>query len=87
VNPPETAVRKFGPAHGPLSPSKLLLSKWTAVSPQHKEKHFIVVRLIAGELADAPVEGVELEAVFSKRCFLMPWRELQDRSNWLQGWI
>jgi hypothetical protein len=27
-----------------LSPKKLLLSKWTAVQPLNREKHFVVVR-------------------------------------------
>jgi hypothetical protein len=29
------------PARNPISPKKLLLSKWTAVTPRHKERHFI----------------------------------------------
>ena len=33
-----------------LSPKKLLLSKWTAVQPLNREKHFVVVRVIEPEL-------------------------------------
>jgi hypothetical protein len=29
-----------------LSPKKLLLSKWTAVTPRDREKHFLVVRVV-----------------------------------------
>ena len=32
-----------------LSPRKLLLSKWTAVTPRNKEKHFFVIRVTEPE--------------------------------------
>ena len=34
----------------PLQPNKLLLSKWTAVEPRAKEKHFLVAKLVDPEL-------------------------------------
>ena len=69
-----------------LNPTKLMLSKWTAASPRHKEKHFIVTRLIQPEPEGVPIEFIELEAVYSRRCFALPWRALTDRGQWLQGW-
>jgi tryptophan-rich hypothetical protein len=69
-----------------LNPSKLLLSKWTAVAPRNKEKHFLVRKLIAPEVPDAKVEVVELEAVRTGRSFILPWMELNDASQWLRGW-
>ena len=30
----------------PLNPKKLLLTKWTAVNPLDKQKHFLVSRVI-----------------------------------------
>lgn len=69
-----------------LNPKKLLLSKWTAVVPRDKEKHFIVTQVITPEQLDLPIEWVELEAVYSRRSFSLPWRELTDTSAWLQGW-
>ncbi|MCX2860549.1 TIGR02450 family Trp-rich protein [Paucibacter sp. PLA-PC-4] len=71
----------------PLHPKKLLLSKWTAVTPQHKEKHFLVVRLVLPETPDAPVLEIELEAVHSGRSRRVAWRELRDASEWRQGWV
>lgn len=71
----------------PLHPKKLLLSKWTAVTPQHKEKHFLVVRLVLPETPDAPVLEIELEAVHSGRSRRVAWRELRDASEWKQGWV
>lgn len=69
-----------------LNPNKLLLSKWTAAKPKNKEKHFLVTQLIKPELPDAPVEHIELEAIYSHRGFILPWRELTDTEQWLQGW-
>jgi len=69
-----------------LNPKKLLLSKWTAVEPQNKEKHFIVSNLLLPDDPALPLEMIELEAVFSKRLYLLPWRDLQNTATWRQGW-
>jgi tryptophan-rich hypothetical protein len=74
-------------AINPLNPKKLLLSKWTAVVPIAKQKHFLVSRVIQPELLEAPVELVELEAVFSKATQVIAWRDLQDPAVWRQGWV
>lgn len=69
-----------------LNPRKLLLSKWTAVAPQRKEKHFIVSKVLWPDDPAAALEWIELEAVFSKRLEVMPWRDLLDVQVWRQGW-
>jgi tryptophan-rich hypothetical protein len=74
-------------AMNPLNPKKLLLSKWTAVKPVAKQKHFLVSRVIQPELPTDPIELVEVEAVFSKATQVIAWRELQDQSVWRQGWV
>ena len=51
----------------PLSPKKLLLSKWTAVQPRNREKHFVVVRVIEPDPPAVRIERIELEAVHSGR--------------------
>jgi tryptophan-rich hypothetical protein len=71
----------------PLNPKKLLLSKWTAVVPIAKQKHFLVSRVIKPDLPDAPIEFVEVEAVFSKATKVILWRVLQDDTVWRQGWV
>jgi tryptophan-rich hypothetical protein len=71
----------------PLHPKKLLLTKWTAVSPVAREKHFLVSKVIAPELPGLSIETVEIEAVFSKAVRQIPWRELQDTALWRQGWV
>lgn len=69
-----------------LSPKKLLLTKWTAVQPIAKQKHFLVSKVIAPEPPNEVIEFVEIEAVFSKKTAVIPWRDLTDSQNWLQGW-
>lgn len=71
----------------PLSPKKLLLTKWTAVNPSNKRKHFLVSKVILPDLPEQAIEYVELEAVFDKQIQLIRWRELSDSSIWLQGWL
>ena len=71
----------------PLNPKKLLLTKWTAVKPIAKQKHFLVSRMIEPDMPTDPVVSVEIEAVFSKATQVIGWRELQDHSAWRQGWV
>ena len=70
-----------------LSPKKLLLTKWTAVTPRWKEKHFLVTKVVEPEVEGGRIEFVELEAVYTKRTRVIPWRELQDTAKWRQGWL
>jgi tryptophan-rich hypothetical protein len=71
----------------PLSPKKLMLSKWTAVTPRNKERHFLVVRVVEPEPPEVRIEQVELQAIHSGRSQLMHWRDLTDASQWRQGWV
>ncbi len=69
-----------------INPAKLLHSKWTAVTPQHKERHFLVVKLLDDEETPGTVRQVVLEAVLTRRQWTLPWQVLKDESQWLQGW-
>ena len=71
----------------PLNPKKLMLSKWTAVKPTAKQKHFLISRVIQPDDPTAPIEQVEIEAVFSKATQVIAWRDLKDDSVWRQGWL
>ena len=71
----------------PLNPKKLLLTKWTAVKPIAKQKHFLVSRVIQPELETDSVEFVEIESVFSKATQIIQWRALQNDEVWRQGWV
>lgn len=70
-----------------INPKKLLLSKWTAVEVIAKQKHFLVSKLIQEKDLTLPIIEVEIEAVYSGQKQVIPWRELQDKSKWLQGWV
>ncbi|WP_114638349.1 TIGR02450 family Trp-rich protein [Polynucleobacter necessarius] len=69
-----------------LSPKKLLLSKWTAVKPIAKQKHFLVSKVIEPELPNEKLDLIEIEAVYSKKVMQIHWRDLSDSSLWIQGW-
>ena len=70
-----------------LSHKKLLHTKWTAVEPISKEKHFLVTRVVEPEPPGSPVVSVEIEAVHSKRVRVIAWRELKDATRWKRGWV
>lgn len=67
-----------------INPQKLLNSKWTAITPINKEKHFVVIEVEFDE--EATVVSCSLEAVMSKRCIPISWQDLKDNEYWLQGW-
>ena len=70
----------------PLSPKKLLLSKWTAVALIAKQKHFLVSKVILPEPPSEKIEFVEIEAVLTKKISLIAWRDLMNNELWMQGW-
>ncbi len=67
-----------------LEPRKLLLSKWTAAQPRHREKHFLVTELFRDE--EGTVIDIELQAVLTRRTQRLPWQALRDADTWLMGW-
>ena len=69
-----------------INPKKLLLSKWTAVHPIAKQKHFLVSKVILPEAPEEKIEFVEIEAIYSKKTHQIPWRDLMNSEEWLQGW-
>ena len=71
----------------PLNPKKLHLTKWTAVQPVAKQKHFLVNRVIQPASPEDPIEWVEIESVFSHATQVIAWRALQNDSVWRQGWV
>ncbi|AZL86408.1 TIGR02450 family Trp-rich protein [Aliivibrio salmonicida] len=66
-----------------INPKKLLNSKWTAVNPIKKEKHFLITEI---EFEDNEVTHCLIEAVITKRAESLDWKELKDQENWLSGW-
>ena len=70
-----------------LHPKKLLLTKWTAVVPQNKDKHFLLIKVVQPEVLGEAIEWVEIEALFSRAVQHIAWRELKDSTRWRQGWV
>jgi len=71
----------------PVHPKKLLLSKWTAVQPVGKARHFLVAEVVLPDDPQAPVQWVEIEAVISRRRQRIAWRDLRDSARWQRGWL
>jgi tryptophan-rich hypothetical protein len=67
-----------------INPTKLLNSKWTAVQPSNKEKHFLVTEVEFDE--EGVVVSCTIEAVMSKRLIPINWLDLKNDMHWLQGW-
>lgn len=67
-----------------INPKKLLNSKWTAVIPTNKEKHFMVTGVEFDE--EGVVVLCEIEAIMSKRTTPINWRDLEDSASWVLGW-
>ena len=67
-----------------ISPAKLLNSKWTARSPENKEKHFLVTNAKFTE--DGRLVSCLIEAVLTKREMVIDWQELKDSNRWAIGW-
>ena len=67
-----------------ISSKKLLNTKWTAVTPSSKEKHFLITKLVFDE--DDIVTHCLIESVISNRSELINWKDLKESEQWLQGW-
>ncbi|UJJ30665.1 TIGR02450 family Trp-rich protein [Halopseudomonas maritima] len=67
-----------------INPAKLLHSKWTAVSPVKREKHFMVVEVEHDE--EGAVLSCLLEAVLTQSRYSIDWHDLKDTERWRQGW-
>ena len=67
-----------------VSSKKLLNSKWTAVAPNNKEKHFLITELEFDE--NDNVTHCLIESVISNRAELINWKDLVESRHWLQGW-
>ena len=69
----------------PVNPKKLLHSKWTALQPANKEKHFLVSDVERND--DGAIIHCEIEAIMTRRTFQIDWRELRNSDRWACGWV
>jgi tryptophan-rich hypothetical protein len=68
-----------------INPRKLLLSKWTALHPTKKRRHFMVTKLVLSPDNEIII-GCELEAVIDKSIAEIDWKQLKDANCWQMGW-
>ena len=66
-----------GRAPNPVNRKKLPMSKWTAVSPVDKEKHFLVVDWVRDEEGE-PTDRLIIEAVLTQKLREIHWRDLEN---------
>ncbi len=74
-----------GRARNPVNQKKLPMSKWTAVSPVDRQKHFLVVDWVRNDEGE-PTDRLVIEAVLTQRLREIHWRELEDSGSWRVGW-
>ena len=65
----------------------LVNSKWTAVEPVDRDKHFLVKRVLRAKAEEHELGLVELEAILSKRLHRVSRGELSDATRWRSGWV
>ena len=63
---------------------KLLHSKWTAVKPVNKAKHFMITEVEFDE--EGRVIHCLMEAIRNQRSEAIDWQDLKNSERWLQGW-
>lgn len=73
------------PAGNPVNRKKLPNSKWTAVRPVDREKHFMVLDWVRDD-DGIPTVHLVIEAVLTNRLQQIHWRELEDARSWRVGW-
>ena len=67
-----------------LNAKKLLNSKWTAVKPINKDKHFIISRVNFDKKNN--IMTCLLEAILSHQKQTIDWLDLKKCKFWIRGW-
>ena len=64
---------------------KLLNSKWTAMQPKGKERHFLISEVQWND-EQTKVLSCHLEAVINHKEYIIDPEVLKDDDAWQQGW-
>ena len=67
-----------------VSPKALLHSKWTKISVNNKEKHFVITKITVDE--NQVISDCMIEAVINNNQYHINWRDLKDNQAWKIGW-
>ena len=70
-----------------MNSKKLLNSKWTALKPVNKEKHFMVTKVQNNLSNPQIIEAISLQALMSKKIYVLKPSDLKDTKLWKQGWL
>jgi tryptophan-rich hypothetical protein len=65
---------------------KLLNSKWTAIDPKSKEKHFSITYVKVNDDDIQVIDHIILTAVLTGINYKMNYDDLKSELNWKQGW-
>ena len=74
-----------GSVRNPVNRKKLPNSKWTAIRPVNREKHFLVLDWVRDDDGN-PTDHLHIEAVLTGVLREVFWRELEDPETWCIGW-
>lgn len=67
-----------------INPAKLMLSKWTSLTPTNRECHF----LITGVVSEKPGHQVyKIESVLTGNSYHVKISDLKNASLWKMGWL
>ena len=67
-----------------INPNKLLNSKWTAVAPVNRHRHYIVTEVFKSD--DGFVVECDIEVLLTRKVTRIDWRQLRDSDRWIMGW-
>lgn len=67
-----------------VNPKVLLHSKWTRLSVENREKHFVVTYVEFDELKN--VVACQITAVINNNEYPINWRDLKQPALWRFGW-
>ena len=70
-----------------INHKKLLNTKWTAINPQNKEKHFIVTKVEVSENDPQKIISITMTACMTNKNYQKDYQELNDTNKWKQGWV
>jgi len=74
-----------GSVRNPVNRKKLPNSKWTAIRPVNREKHFLVLDWVRDDDGN-PTDHVYIEAVLTGVVREIFWRDLENPETWRIGW-
>ena len=70
----------------PVNRKKINQSKWTAITPIKKEKHFVVSEVSYNPDNEQIIDFIIITSVLSNSNYKLDIKDLEDKLKWSQGW-